>query len=147
MTWLGPMRVVDRSSDEYTIQSLVDGSRLKRHVSSLKPFLYPDDVVPEEVAARDRQEFLVEAIIDHEPSVPTRTTGQFLVRWAGYDASHDTWESYTNLCDNEFFHDYCFNHNLLFLIPKSKQQETLDRNSNDLNIRTRRLTPTHVLNS
>jgi hypothetical protein len=147
MTWLGPMRVVERVGDKYILQSLVDTSRLERHVSTLKPFLYPDSISPATIAARDRREFLVESILDHDPPNPTRNNGKFKVRWAGYDESSDTWEPLENLLDNEFFHDYCYDNNMMHLIPRAKRTETLSRHQNDINLREPRSIPTHVLRS
>jgi hypothetical protein len=145
MTWLGPMRVVARDGDSYILQSLIDESRLKRHVSTIKPFVYPDSGDPAKIAARDRQEYLVDSIVEHEPKIPTRSTGKFLVHWAGYDSSYDTWEPYDNLRDNEHFHEYCFDHNLFHLIPRAKQQEVLDRREPDTNARIPRVTPPYAL--
>ena len=41
-----------------------------------------------------KAEFVVDSIINHNWTLTKR---QFLIRWAGYDASHDTWEPRGNV--------------------------------------------------
>ena len=45
----------------------------------------------------DNNEFYIDFIVAHRGSLNHRKQLQFLVRWAGYDASDDTWEPYANL--------------------------------------------------
>ena len=60
---------------------------------------------PVDVARRDRMEFFVESIADHQGGL-TRSTIEFFVKWKDYRESENTWEPYTNLRDNEVLHDY-----------------------------------------
>ena len=75
------------------------------HVSRVRPWIQPDDSFPgracpdnplPEIDEMGEENYEVEKIID------TRVVGrwkkrQFLVRWKGYDRSHDTWESVEEL--------------------------------------------------
>ena len=70
----------------------------------MKQFLYdPLLVDPVDVAGRDRMEFVVESIADHQGGL-TRSTIEFFVKWKDYPESKNTWEPYTNLRDNEVLH-------------------------------------------
>ena len=44
---------------------------------------------------------------------------QFLVRWEGFNAKHDTWLTWAELKDNPMLHDFLNKRNLSDLIPKS----------------------------
>ena len=39
------------------------------------------------------------------------------IRWAGYTAKYDTWESYYTMKHNTVFHQYCRRNDLEYLIP------------------------------
>ena len=72
----------------------------------MKQFLYdPLRVDPVDVARRDRMEFFVKSISDHQGGL-TLSTIEFFVKWKDYPDSKNTWEPYTHLRDNEVLHDY-----------------------------------------
>jgi hypothetical protein len=128
-TWLGPSRVVDRKQDAYTLQNLIDGARIVRHVSTLKPFHTNDPLAPQATAASDHGEFMVERIVSHTPPNPTRENGQFIVKWKGFTDSFNTPQDWASLNDNDFFHDYCMEHNLIKLIPKRFRDRVIARHN------------------
>ena len=104
--WRGPMRVVSGSNSRYILYDLVTTREHRYHVSDMKQFLFdPLLVDPVDVARRDRMEFFVESISDHQGGL-TRSTIEFFVKWKDYPESENTWEPYTNLRDNEVLHDY-----------------------------------------
>ena len=104
--WRDPMRDVSGSNSRYTLYDLVTTREHRYHVSDMKQFLYdPLFVDPVDVACRDRMEFFVESISDHQGGL-TRSTIGFFVKWKDYPESENTWDSYTNLRDNEVLHDY-----------------------------------------
>jgi Chromo (CHRromatin Organisation MOdifier) domain len=43
------------------------------------------------IAAADKDEFVVEAIVGHRGTLTKRSSLEFRVRWQGYDESEDTW--------------------------------------------------------
>ena len=43
------------------------------------------------LAAADKDEFVVEMIVDHRGSIKKRSKMEFRVRWQGYDETEDTW--------------------------------------------------------
>jgi hypothetical protein len=60
-------------------------------------FKKPEDTIGEDLlklAAADRDEFIVEFIVDHRGSMKKPSKLEFKVRWQGYDESEDTWEPY-----------------------------------------------------
>ena len=80
------------------------------HVTRLRKFIFDttrEDA--EEIATHDTNEFYVEAVIDHEPkSRPDRHRRElrFLIKWAGYDESRNSWIPWTGNNSNRVIHDY-----------------------------------------
>ena len=56
--------------------------------------------------------------MSHRGKPPRLKTLQFLVRWAGYDSTSDTWESWATLRNNLKLHAYLTATNLSHLIPQ-----------------------------
>ena len=59
-------------------------------------------------------------IVRHNIFDPINT--QWRVRWAGYEASDDTWDPLSNIKDIEVFHDYCANNKLQRFIPQKQSK-------------------------
>jgi Chromo (CHRromatin Organisation MOdifier) domain len=110
----GPFRVMERFSDDtYSCINLVNGQALSFHISQMRPYsldISPSALSPVEVAAKDYEEFMVEAIIDHRViprgKITNRTHLEFLVAWLGYDESANTWEPYSIVKDLVALSDY-----------------------------------------
>ena len=82
-------------------------------------FLFDSAITnPIDVARRDRMEFFVESILDHRGNLSRMKEIEFLVRWLNFNDSHDSWEPYANLRDNQRLHVYLLEKNLQRLIPK-----------------------------
>jgi hypothetical protein len=123
----GPFRVINFMDSTYTIENLVNHRQFKVHISRLRPFFFDSSIIdPADVARRDYQEFVVESIIDHQGNPQQKSTLRFLVRWAGYDSSEDTWEPWAHLRDTQALMDYLQTHNLKRLIP-TKFRGSLER--------------------
>jgi hypothetical protein len=99
----------------------------KNHIAQLKPFQFdPTYVTPLNVAVKDTEEFVVEAILAHQKQ-PDGTL-RWLVRWDGYSPEHDTWEPYSHLKDVDKFQEYCRNtKGLSAFLPR---RETRPRRNN-----------------
>ena len=74
------------------------------------------------IAARDTREFVVEAILDHEPKQSPskhKKTLQFLVKWKGYDESENSWVSWhKNLTNNNICLAYCMRNGMKSMVDK-----------------------------
>jgi transposase InsO family protein len=114
----GPYQIVKIDNRDYTILDLITNKTKLVDINRLVPFVYDKTTTnPEQVAARSRDMYIIESILQH------RRNNTFLVKWAGYDEPTDnTWEPLANIRNNEVFHQYCRDHNLLTLIPTQFRQ-------------------------
>jgi hypothetical protein len=104
--WEGPFQVVAHKGSKYTIQHLLTAKETDVHISRLKPFLVDPTIDPKSVVMHAEQEFMVEEILDHRGDPKRRTEMEFLVKWAGYDDSENSWEPWKNLRVTEQLHAY-----------------------------------------
>ena len=110
----GPYQVRGRKQSIYFIEDLVLGKQIKT-----RPFLFnPQQVNPIEVAQENEQEFMVRDIIAHRVDHHRRSSMEFLVRWTGFDASSNSWETYKALMHVDKFHEYLREHKMRSLIPR-----------------------------
>ena len=65
------------------------------------------------IAVKDTDEYVVDQIVGHNI-----TDTMWCIRWAGYEASDDTWEPLANIKDVEVFHEYCVDNKLQRFIPR-----------------------------
>ena len=108
--WVGPFRVLARIGE--TAYRLDMSGRFARvhpvfHVSLLRPHSAGGSTPapPEPVEVDGALEYEVEAILGHRARGSSR---QFLVRWRGYDASEDTWQSAEDLANAPtILEEYC----------------------------------------
>jgi hypothetical protein len=71
-----------------------------------------------DIARRDYLEFFVEKILDMTGDVKKVSTLTFLVKWLGYDDTHNSWEPWKNVRDTAEVHVYLRANNMEKLIPK-----------------------------
>ena len=120
--WKGPMLVVSALGDEYTLKDITTNKDYKVHISRIKPFYYDElQTNPFDVAAKDLDEEVVEAIVDHTEH-PQKSQMEFQVRWLGYDERHDSWLPWKALRDNTVLHKYLFDHGMAKLIPREHRK-------------------------
>jgi hypothetical protein len=119
----GPMLVTARNGSKYTLQDITTGKDYRVHISRISPFYHDpirDD--PFEITAKDLDEEQVEKIVDHT-DVTQKSKMDFLVRWTGYDASHDLWLPWSQLRDNPKLHKYLFDNGMESWIPKEHRKQ------------------------
>jgi len=58
------------------------------------------------VAFKDIGEFGVESIVEHLGDPKRKSEMDFLVRWMGYDDSHNVWLPWASLRSNPKLHEY-----------------------------------------
>jgi hypothetical protein len=118
---IGPFRVLSRVRDNtYRLENLVSKKEFVVNIKRMHQFHFdPARVNPQEVAARDEEEFVVESVLGHRGDFRQKPTLEFQVRWLGYDPSEDTWEPWKNVMYVDKCHDYLRSIGQEKLIPKS----------------------------
>jgi len=112
MTLKGPYKIIEKKNDHlYMLQSLLDPTDVTNvHAERLRLFL--NDNTPEEdlirLARFDNKEYIVDKVLDHRGT--KRSQLRFLIRWEGYNESHDTWEPFRNLDGCDKLEDYLEKH-------------------------------------
>ncbi len=121
----GPYRVISKSGNLYKVQNLAHDNIIELHVSALQNFVFDaNNTDPFEVALGDDQEFSIESVVDHEKRPhPTPTIKQeqlfLLIKWEGFDDSHNSWEPISGLYHLPLIRDYLIAQRLTSYIPKS----------------------------
>jgi hypothetical protein len=91
----GPMKIVKKARDDiFELRDLITEKNIPFHVDRLRIFNKEVNITEEdlkELAAADKDEFVVEAIVGHRGTLNKRSSMEFRVRWQGYDESEDTW--------------------------------------------------------
>jgi transposase InsO family protein len=112
----GPMKVVARNEDDYTLMNLVFNKEEHVHVSLIRQFVYDSNFVdPKDIARRDViSSFEVESIVDHTPKAARTNKSKldFKVRWRGYTEEHDLWIPFSELRDNPALHKYLWDNGM-----------------------------------
>ena len=120
----GPLKILERDNAKYTLLDLVTRRTEVVHVSRLYPFQYDSTRTdPDKIAYLDKNEFVVEKIIDStiDDNIP-KTQWQFLVRWEGYGEEDDLWLSWNELKHVKALHNYLRDNGHAKAIPHSHQQ-------------------------
>lgn len=116
--WLGPLKIVGQAGSEYRLLNLITMKEKLYHAQHMKPFRFnPHQTTPTEVARKDYLEFFVEKILNHRGNTKRVGSLEFLVKWATYDETHNSWEPYGNLRKTACLHVYLREKNLVSLIP------------------------------
>jgi hypothetical protein len=117
----GPWIIHDIQKNLVILRNLVFNATRRAHITQLTPFLYDEDrTTPELEAMKDKQEFLVEKIMDIKNIRGKRKDIQVKVRWAGYSAQHDSWVQWKHIRQNSLLQQYCRDHRYRFLIRKKE---------------------------
>ena len=100
----GPMLVKHHNKEGiYALQDLVTEKIYDYHMSQLRPFRYDERTCnPLQVAVTDSlDEFVAESVIKMRGNTRDRRTDlSFLIHWAGYGESDDTWEPWEHCKDS-----------------------------------------------
>ena len=120
--WRGPFRVLRNSQSQYTLLDIISGKEKLYHVTQLKAFHFnPLRTDPVDIARRDYLEFFMESIVKFKGSFDKLSSLQFLVKWLGYDETHNTWEPWKNLRKAAVLHKFLIEEKLRNKIPKEFQ--------------------------
>ena len=67
---------------------------------------------------------MVETVLDHKkPNNKSRKDYEFLIKWYGYDNTHNTWEPWVNVKNNELVNEYLYDNKLKSLLTKTQKEE------------------------
>ena len=114
-----PYRVVNSIGSRYTLLDLVQNKHEDVLIHRLHPFRYDQEFLdPKEIAMRDKEEYEVEKVLNHEGDIKLKGQMKFLVKWKGYDESHNSWEPWKNLRLVDKLHAYLRKHKMGKIIPK-----------------------------
>jgi hypothetical protein len=109
----GPLEIVSKVRDDiFTLRDLISGKQMDFHVDRLRIFrnsTFPNEKLsPVALAAADKDEFIVESIIDHRGSSKSKSNSklEFRIRWLGYHESEDTWLPWREVKDLKALDDY-----------------------------------------
>jgi hypothetical protein len=122
-TWRGPFRVLSRKireqGDIYTCQNLITMKVYDFHVTKLKQYIYDElRTNPIDAAAMDKDEFIVEAVLDHKFTHKDKKASDLnlLIKWKGFP--NPEWNAYsTSIRKVKVVHDYLILKRLMHLIP------------------------------
>ena len=93
---LGPYQVISQHKNDVLCTHPVAQTSHVFHSTRLTPFIGSVDTA-KHLGLLDKEEYIVEQIMSHRGKPPRLKTLQFLVRWAGYDSTSDTWESWATI--------------------------------------------------
>ena len=95
----GPLQVLENlGNSQYVLLDLVDQRRRTVHASRMRGYnTDPAFAEPLVVAARDRKEIRIDAILDHRGSWSRKASLEFKVRWVGFSDEHDEWLPWKDL--------------------------------------------------
>ena len=115
----GPYKVVNNVGTRYTLLDLVTNKLIDVLVHRIHPFRHDaNHIGPKDAALRDNEEFHVGEILEHRGDPRFKSTLEFKVRWAGYEADHDSWEPWKGVRLVEKLHEYLVKTNMAHHIPK-----------------------------
>ena len=102
---LGPYTVVRQRHNDVTCLHCHLQTEHVLHTERLTPYFGAPTTAPL-LGLLDKEEFIVDSILNHRGSLLQRKTLQFLVHWSGYGPQSDTWEPYSHLIHNAHLHRY-----------------------------------------
>jgi hypothetical protein len=115
----GPYRVVNSIGSRYTLLDLLTNKHEDVLLHRLHPFRYDQEFLdPKDIAMRDREEYEVQKVLDHQGDPKLKGQMKFLVKWKGYDKNHNSWEPWKSLRLVDKLHEYLKDHNMEKLIPR-----------------------------
>ena len=119
---LGPYRVISQHKNDISCEHVVLHTHHTLHSSRVAPF-YGTLESENTVALLDNDEFIVEDILSHRGDYKHIKDMTFLVHWAGYDSTHDSWEPWSALRRVDKMHTYLRIHGQASKIPRSLLQD------------------------
>ena len=118
----GPFLVVNPSPcnpNVYAVQNLVSEKIEYFHLKNLRPFFHdPANSSPADIARKVLDYVEIDHIVSHKGSFKMRSKMLFLIRFKGFDASHDSYQTWRELSRTEALHKYLIAHQAQKHVPK-----------------------------
>ena len=108
--WRGPLVVHSIENQTYICQDIVTMQVAPYFVTRLKKYHDDNTIEPLALAAIDRDELEVEAIVGHTGSYKDRNSMKFRVRWKDFQPEDDTWEPWRGVRDLQVLDEYIETH-------------------------------------
>ena len=102
---LGPYKVLSQTNNDVTCLHCNHHTQHVLHTNRLTPY-FGDSTTAHIIGLTDKEEFIINHIVDHRGSFKPPKTLQFPVNWSGYSPTSNTWESYANLKHTAPLHSY-----------------------------------------
>jgi len=123
--WKGPLVVIEPHptlKQTYLCQDMLSMKITPYHIERLNLFKVDPLEKPADIAAADKDLYLVEKIVAHKGKVSKKQQMEFRVRWLGYpDPADDTWLPWREVRMLEALAEYVNgNPKLSSLVPRSK---------------------------
>ena len=124
----GPMRVISKLDNIYTLQDIVSMRSYEYHIKNLRVFNFdPNTQNPLTYALKDDGTMYQVDFVSKHRGDPKKNKGQlkFLVHWVGYD--EPTWEPWSHVRRNIRLHEYLRTHKtkgIRDLLPKNFDIDT-----------------------
>lgn len=111
---MGPFQVVQSLPDsKWVIKNLIYNEDITVHVSRLLPYDASRTSSPTAIAALDKDEYIIDEIVDHRPKPFSRLlkAREFKVKYLGYESEQDMeWLPYMDVRETEALVKYMQNH-------------------------------------
>jgi len=92
------------------------------HIARLKQFIHDSSIIPEDVAIKNNEMYVIEDIVSHQGSINFRKDVKFQVKLRG--SSDTTWEPWENLRDNIVVHAYLRSNRMSSVIQQGTEVTT-----------------------
>lgn len=101
------MRVLSNIKSIHTLLDLVTNKITEYHVYDIKPFIFdPSWVNSIDASRHDYSKFFVEPMISMRGNPKRLTSLYFVIKWVGYDDTHNSEKPWRNLRDLAILHTY-----------------------------------------
>ena len=115
---LEPYTIISLHKKDIECQHQVLNTKCFLRRSRVTPYFGTPDSA-KTVALLDHDELVVEDILQHKGQWNKIKDMTFLMRWSGYDSSHDSWEPWSALRRVGVVHTYLRNHGQASKIPRT----------------------------
>ena len=107
--WEGPFRVLSQDGSVVEVKHFASQKVSRRHVSAVKLLAYSGkktEATMRRWAAKDKGEFEVESILNHEGNIKVLRNCRFFVKWQGFGLDDASWVPYLNVAKCEELSTY-----------------------------------------